>query len=128
MTTLQTRLAQADKPTRELLEEVWEAIHGPKPPRIHGGSQELTDWLHLHNPFYRMIDAEAWTSAVEMLEPEIVNRYPQIYYIGPNPNNSRDGHRYEFWTKECGRKPIRAQHPHSKALALAIACLKARGL
>ena len=58
MTTLQTRLAQADKPTRVLLEEVWEAIHGEC--ETH---RDVELWL----PFTAMLDAEAWTSAVEML-------------------------------------------------------------
>jgi len=112
MTTLQTRLAQADKPTRELLEEVWEAIHGEC--ETH---RDVEFWL----PFAAMLDAEAWTSAVEMLVPEASEwELTTMYGIaratvdlnhGPDSGPS-------YGENACG----------SPALALAIACLKARGL
>lgn len=70
MTDLIQRIEAAKEPSADLFEDAFVAIHGPKPPRVHGGSQEWLDWLHLHNPFARMLDAQAWTSAAEMLVPE----------------------------------------------------------
>lgn len=67
--------ALADRIEREgpsvgLLIDAWQAIHGPKPPRVQGGSDELTQWLHRFDPFYAKLRAEAWLSAAEMLVPE----------------------------------------------------------
>lgn len=125
MTTLTDRLAQADKPTRELLLEVWGGC-----PVCSGdcGSANPPVMFCPTSRYLAMLDAEAWTSAVEMLVPASVDRYPQAYYIGPNPNESRVGHRWELWTKDCRGKPFRGHHINSSSLALAIACLKARGL
>lgn len=124
MTTLTDRLAQADKPTRELLLEVWGGC-----PVCSGdcGSANPPVMFCPTSRYLAMLDAEAWTSAVEMLVPASVDRYPQAYYIGPNPNESRVGHRWELWTKDCRGKPFRGHHINSSSLALAIACLKARG-
>lgn len=122
MTTLQTRLAQADKPTRELLEEVWEAIHGRKPARKRCGSSP-------ENRFNAMLDAEAWPSAVEML----VGEGWRIYYL-----DSSIGGRATY--KLIGPEVPDDDEPYimvhqfasgtakHKDNALAIACLKARGL
>ena len=53
-----------------LLVEAFEAMHGPKPERVHGGSEELTAWLGLFNPFYAMLKACAYESAAMSLVPE----------------------------------------------------------
>ncbi len=52
------------------LEEAFIAIHGEKPPRLHGGTKELEDWLHRHNPFYNMLKCKAYESAALSLLPE----------------------------------------------------------
>ncbi len=55
---------------RELLIEAWVAVHGPKPPRIHGGTPELTAWLIAYNPFHAMLDVNAYESAALTLVQE----------------------------------------------------------
>lgn len=53
-----------------VLREAFEAIHGPKPSRVHGGSPELTIWLSLFNPFFYMLEAKAFESAALTLVPK----------------------------------------------------------
>lgn len=102
------RLAQADKPTRELLEETAFVI-------ANGWwSEERAARYHA------MLDAEAWTSAVEMLVPEgwtaDVRRYP----------DGKGNAVLSEWSPPC--RAVKSIGDASPALALAIACLKARGL
>jgi hypothetical protein len=52
-----------------LLDEAFYAIHGTRPPRIHGGSDEMTAWLAVRNPFYGMMEAKAYESAALLLLP-----------------------------------------------------------
>lgn len=68
--TLIERLEALDGPSIEVFIEVFAAIHGPKPPRVHGGSQELTDWIVAFTPFYKMMEAGAWTDAAMYLVPD----------------------------------------------------------
>ena len=115
---LTTRLAQADKPTRELLEEAWGSC-----PVCSGdcGSANPPVMFCPTSRFLQLLDAEAWTSAVEMLVPEASEwELTTMYGIaratvdlnhGPDSGPS-------YGENACG----------SPALALAIACLKARGL
>jgi len=110
----------------DVVERVARAIYR----QLGGGSGDYDDAARA--AFAAMLEAvgeptQEWTSAVEMLVPASVDRYPQAYYIGPNPNESRVGHRWELWTKDCRGKPFRGHHINSSSLALAIACLKARG-
>jgi hypothetical protein len=64
--------AEAADPSeqREVLNAAFRAIHGEKPPRVLGGSDALTNWLLRYNPFFKMLDAEAYESAAMMLLPE----------------------------------------------------------
>jgi hypothetical protein len=64
--------AEAADPSeqREVLNAAFRAIHGEKPPRVLGGSDALTSWLYRYNPFFKMLDAEAYESAAMMLVPE----------------------------------------------------------
>lgn len=56
MTTLAERAASASQEeTAGLLEELFLAIHDPRPDRVHGGSQALTDWLAKRNPFHQLL-------------------------------------------------------------------------
>jgi hypothetical protein len=63
--------AEAADPSeqREVLNAAFRAIHGEKPPRVLGGSDALTSWLYRYNPFFKMLDAEAYESAAMMLLP-----------------------------------------------------------
>lgn len=113
MTTLTDRLAQADKPTRELLLDVFYAIHQHRPPHTDAAHPAFRDGLR----YLAMLDAEAWTSAVEMLLPA---DHPRWAVTGRN-------------SATCGNKdgapgPLDWTFASTPALALAIACLKARGL
>ena len=114
MTTLTDRLAQADKPTRELLLEVWGGC-----PVCSGdcGSANPPVMFCPTSRYLAMLDAEAWTSAVEMLLPA---DHPRWAVTGRN-------------SATCGNKdgapgPLDWTFASTPALALAIACLKARGL
>jgi hypothetical protein len=62
--------------------------------------------------------------AAMRLLPQGEGRWPQLEYIGPNPNNPSDGHRVKIWSK--GSKPVRGENPVSFALALCAAALRAR--
>ena len=116
MTPLQTRLAQADKPTRELLEEAWGSC-----PVCSGdcGSANPPVMFCPTSRFLQLLDAEAWTSAVEMLVPEghrwsidTCDGQPRSFVAPPAPYEGQP-----WWGNAA-----------APALALAIACLKARGL
>lgn len=115
MTDLITRLAQADKPTRELLWEAWQAINGTIAEALEMGVSDFAVWHEKRRPFDRMLDAEARTSAVEMLVPP---EYARCYASGWGVDGRG------FATIGFDRS-IYALHPVN---ALAIACLKARGL
>lgn len=67
MTDLITRIEQADGPRRELFDEAYGAIHGAPiiTLMMRDGSANARTIA-----FLRMLDAEAWTSAAEMLVPE----------------------------------------------------------
>lgn len=55
---------------RALLREAFEAIHGPKPERVHGGSAEMTAYLYKFNPFYSLITHYGFLDAAMTLVPE----------------------------------------------------------
>lgn len=125
MTDLTTRLAQADKPTRELLEDVWEAINGDRKFALGLEPDPFAEWIGARQQFRRMLDAEAWTSAVEMLKPEGW----WVQHLG----ECIGGWRCRIETNGPPSQSLTAGFsPHEPlpcaALALAIACLKARGL
>lgn len=62
--------AKAEALPIDLMRDAFEAVHGPKPPRLHGGSDDLTEWLRKFNPFFYMLEARAYESAAMMLIPE----------------------------------------------------------
>lgn len=66
---LRVEQASADQQA-EMLEAAFVAIHGPKPERVHGGSQEWLDWLDLHNPFVRLLRERGFLDAAMTLVPE----------------------------------------------------------
>lgn len=117
MTDLATRLEQGTaEQQQELLEEAWDTI-AP----LRGIA-----WASVNaGRFGRMIDAEAYESAALTLVPEGEGRWPQVYYVGPNPNDQRYGHRWSVWEK--GKiEPHKGHNKDSSALALAAAALRAR--
>jgi hypothetical protein len=67
---LAERVEAATAADRELFDAAFIAVHGPKPPRVHGGSTELGDWLAIYNRFYDLMKAEAWLDAALTLVPE----------------------------------------------------------
>jgi hypothetical protein len=81
MIDLIKRLEALEAPCREAFDEAFVAIHGPKPPRVHGGSQEMTDWLGLYNPFLKMMDVGAWLDAAMTLVPEVLRRQVYTGYV-----------------------------------------------
>ncbi len=65
--TLSTRI-EAGQPSRELFEEAWLILSRNEPnPDIGWDDRPST---HKARAFHKMLDAEAWTSAAEMLVPE----------------------------------------------------------
>ena len=70
MNNIIERLEAATANDPELFEAAFNAVHGPKPQRVLGGSKELADWLAIHNQFYAMLKAGAFESAALTLVPE----------------------------------------------------------
>ena len=64
----------------EVFKQAFEAIHGPKPERVHGGSQELTDWLTKFNPFFKLIAADGYMDAAMLLGKGLPWLAPVIHY------------------------------------------------
>lgn len=60
-------------------------------------------------------------AAMTLCQPD-ENRWPQIEYIGHNPNNIKDGHRVRLW---FNAKKVSGQSMVSAALALCAAALRA---
>lgn len=118
MTTLQTRLAQADKPSRELLWEAWQDIMMPE---LCGDDENSQRSLYIHQCRYlQLLDAEAWTSAVMLM---ITKREDVTDMM-----NAAWGHLSKKYGLHCNHWPDGLALDAEYALALAIACLKARGL
>lgn len=67
---LAARCETAERPDQELFDTAFVAVHGPKPPRVHGGSTDLGNWLASYNRFYDLMKSEAWLDAALMLVPE----------------------------------------------------------
>lgn len=62
--------------------------------------------------------------AAMTLVPDGNGRWPQVEYIGPNPNNKAVGHRWRIWLE--GRPRMTGHSLASAALALTAAALRAR--
>lgn len=60
--TLPTRIEAAEVPTRGVFKEAFDALHPP--PK---GKWVETAYIKMRERFSAMLDAEAWTSAAEML-------------------------------------------------------------
>ena len=122
MTDLIQRIESAKEPRRELFEEAGQLLHGPY----------RTDWSGRN--FYRftaMLDAQAWTSAAEMLVPDGCLHTARTLWADPDtPLPQAAGYanidRYSIddrgllWWKE--NFPGIASHP---SLALLAAILRA---
>ena len=70
-----------------------------------------------------------WSASIDAaltLVPEGDNRWPQLDYVGPNPNDSSKGHRWAIWLKKRSSKACRGHNKALSALALAAAALRAR--
>jgi hypothetical protein len=96
-----------------LLREAFEAIYGPKPSRVHGGSKALTAWLGRFNPFFAMLACGAFLDAAMTLVPE--GWEPLIDYTQRNP----------VIVELYGNGPITRGAAVSGALALCAAALRA---
>lgn len=125
MTNLIERLEAAKGPSRELFWEAFEAC-GFERFSWNDWSHPDTPELHSWARYSRLLDAEAWTSAAEMLVPTGEGRWPQLDYVGPNPNDSSKGHRWAIWLKKRPSKACRGHNKALSALALAAAALRAR--
>lgn len=64
------RVERSEKPSVDLYREVYFAVNGPKPDRVHGGSTELTHYLNRYNPYYSLITHGGWLEAAMTLVPE----------------------------------------------------------
>ncbi len=67
--SLSTRI-EAGQPSRELFWQAWQLIHGTVEAAKAMSIDDFTAWDAKRRPFDRLLDAEAWTSAAEMLVPE----------------------------------------------------------
>lgn len=128
MNDLIDRIESADGPSRELdyliaLARGWRLVAQDWP--------EKSNW-HDADGTYRGRNGDPdcpprWTASIDAaltLVPEGQGRWPQLYYISRNPNNTAQGHRWEIWTKNRP-KPYRGHHKKSAALALCIVAIRA---
>jgi hypothetical protein len=116
--TIATRAAAA-KPeeTAGLLDELFFAIHGSKPERVPGGSQDWLDWLDQRIPFgsiIRINTPESLLAAAMMLVPE-----GWQYCI-----TSHHG----CWIRESDHFPTITGFGETPALALIAAIAQSKGL
>jgi hypothetical protein len=58
----------------------FEALHGPKPERVLGGSDELTDWLNKYNPYYKLCEVGGYTDAAMLLGKGLPWLVPELNY------------------------------------------------
>jgi len=111
---------------RALLTEGWRAIYGMSPAGtmydcgVHGTRPGHLDRKKAES-FTAKLDANAGLCAAMMLV-EAEDRWPQISYMAPNPNNSRQGHRVRLDFK--GGKSVMGRSQSSFAIALLSARLK----
>lgn len=134
MKDLIEKLAQAEVPSREL-----DCLIGVAIGRFYAEPNrawpELLDYVRrnadgsiIHPGYGGDQMVPRYTASIDealTLVPEGQGRWPQIYYISPNPNNSAHGHRWEIWV-ENRAKPHRGHHGQSSAIALVIAALSAK--
>ena len=112
--------------TGAILREAFEAIHGPKPDRILGGSPQLDAWLKLFNPFSALLRAGGFLDAAMTLVPEGMreNRYylaiEQVWHEATGWEA-----RFDTPADECGRGDTILAKAATPALALCAAALKA---
>jgi hypothetical protein len=109
LSELAERCEQATGPDVQLDRDIFEASE-IVPDRAHG-------LVYPHYAFSASLDAAL------TLVPEGDGRWPQVEYIGPNPNNVGQGHRWRIWFV-TGR--ISGQSKATAALALCAAALRAR--
>ena len=63
---------------REVLKACFVHLFGEKPPRAHGGSLELAEWLRKHNPFYCKLDASAYVDAALLIMREVLPGWRRV--------------------------------------------------
>ena len=141
MKDLNEKLAQAEGPSDELDCRIHLAFNpelelmtdtggyrNERPVAYTAASEVMGEWRGSWADFASLINTPRYTASIDAaltLVPEGQGRWPQIYYISPNPNNSAHGHRWEIWGENRG-KPHRGHHERSSALALCIAALSAK--
>ncbi len=103
---------------RELLVEGFRVLRGGMSSDFCLGELDHPD--PFTRAYARKLDAGAPLDAALMLV-EVKDRWPQIEYLSPNPNNSRVGHRVCLWT---GLDKFVGKSRASFALALLAARLK----
>ena len=109
---------------REMLEEAFTAIHGPMPPRIHGGSAEMTAWLVLRNPLYNLLIAKGFIDAAMQLVPEGCVPFFDWHH---KATDARGIVSYEAYVQTIAEaKTLGSGEAISYALALCAAALRAR--
>lgn len=99
---------------RTALEEAFNVVW----PRVHGKAYE--QWSATHTRFRRLLDAEAWTSAAEMLVPANTGWRLSVYSGDNLAHLFPDNPYYQGAASHFGF------HADIPALALAAACLKAK--
>lgn len=114
---------------RELFEEAWRQIRGPKPEiwdvPYEVNTPEYAQWAARNWRMEELLDAQAYLDAAAMFVPEGEGHWPQVSTISTNPNNpSQQKERVEIWMKNGG-KPFRG-HATTPYFALLAAAMKAR--
>ena len=104
----------------ELFWEAFNAVHGPKPERVHGGSKEMDDYLAKSNPYFYFVKAGAFLDAAMSLVPDGF-----IFGCG-----SKDATK-TAWAWVSPDEPLEYRsitNAATPALALCAAALKARAI
>ena len=118
--TLISRLEQAEAGSKHLdclIENALGLAKFDRDPKVGFGDADYN--RREPKPYSTSLDA------VMTLVPEGKGRWPQLEYMGPNPNNAANGHRWKIWIS--GSQKYHGESQHSSALALCIASLKAAG-
>lgn len=129
MDNLIARVEAATGPSRELDAEIFIRVKHPTW-RLQTGCEPFPDEVkpgRIQEPDgFAWREAPTYTASLDAamtLVPNGEGRWPQVYYVGPNPNNQRQGHRWSIWLKGKA-EPVKGHHKDSSALALCAAALR----